>query len=141
MDENTLKKKVGMKIKQLRAIKGWSRQQAADKLAISVTSYGSIERGETDVGITRLAQIAKLFDNSLFNSLELKEITVFNFIQENQECDNWNFGSQLSEIKELSLKNEIEKCQFIQKAREIEIEHLKQQIIQLQKIIELLEKQ
>jgi transcriptional regulator with XRE-family HTH domain len=57
MNKEVLKKAIGIKIKQMRTIKGWSREHMADKLKMSVSNYGNIERGETN--LTKL-QIRKI---------------------------------------------------------------------------------
>ena len=49
------------KIKLLRLTKDWSQEEVAAKLDISSSGYGSIERGETDVNLSRLKQISQLF--------------------------------------------------------------------------------
>jgi transcriptional regulator with XRE-family HTH domain len=135
MDENILKKQIGRKIKQLRVIKQWSRQQVADKLELSVTSYGSIERGETDMCIMRLAQLAEIFEVTLPDLLGLSEKTIFNFTKtHNTEC---LIGIN-SAANDSTLKNELKECQLTRQAQEREIEYLKQQIAQLQEINQLL---
>lgn len=135
MDENTLKRQIGLKIKQLRIIKGWSRQQAADELDMSVTGYGSIERGETDMCITRLAQIAEIFEIELSDLLGLTEKNIFNFTKiHNTEC---LIGIN-SAPSDLNLKYELKELQLIRQSHEKEIEYLKQQVAQLQEINQLL---
>jgi len=140
MDEEALKKQIALKIKQLRAIKGWSRQAAADELEMSLAGYGCIERGETDMCVVRLAQIAKIFEVNLNISFGLDEKATINFTQQdNKEGDNWQFNSSPNEIKDLlNQKHELEKSQLIQQSQTTEIENLKQQIIQLQEINRLL---
>lgn len=144
MDELIFKQQVGTKIKQLRSIKGWSRQQMADKLEMSLTGYGEIERGKTDIPITRLQQIADTFEISLPDLLNWNENKVFNFTQSNnQDCNNWNnwqLSSSDKELNEIMLKNELEKYQLMNQSQAKEIEHLKQQLSQLQEIIALLKK-
>jgi len=56
---------VGLKIKQLRTIKGFSQEDMADKLNISWATYSRIERGKVDITISRLVQIAKVLKVSL----------------------------------------------------------------------------
>ena len=66
------------KIKFLRLTKDWSQEDVAVKLEMSPNGYGSIERGETDVNLSRLKQIAQLFGvapSSLFDDGH----NVFNF--------------------------------------------------------------
>lgn len=134
MDENTLKRQIGLKIKQLRIIKGWSRQQAADELDMSVTGYGSIERGETDMCITRLAQIAEIFEIELADLLGFTEKTVFNFTKTHTE---YLIGIN-SAPSDLNLKYELKELQLVRQSHEKEIEYLKQQVVQLQEINQLL---
>jgi len=126
MDSDTLKKRVGSKIKQFRTIKGWSRQQAADLLEVSLTAYGDMERGKTDVNITRLGQIAEIFEIALTDLLDSTEKNTFNSTHPPDK------------INELILKNDSEKSQLIQQSQTKEIEYLKQQIAQLQEIITLM---
>ncbi len=136
MNDNTLKEQIAMKIKQLRTLKGWSREYVADKLEMSAAGYGSIERGETDICITRLTQIAEVFEISLINLLGLDEKTIFNFIKTSKCSIGVNPIS--NDASDINLKHELEKSQLIQQSQKIEIENLKQQIIQLQEINSLL---
>lgn len=46
------------KMRFFRLKNGWSQEYIADKLGISVNGYGGIERGETDISLSRLKQIA-----------------------------------------------------------------------------------
>lgn len=45
-------------IRLLRQKKGYSQENMADMLGLSTTAYGDIERGKTDLTISRLQQIA-----------------------------------------------------------------------------------
>ncbi len=127
MEQTALKKQIGLKIRQLRAVKGWTRQQMADKLDMSVTGYGGIERGECDIAITRLAQIAETLEIALPDLLGWNEKNIFSFGDNNRECNNWQFTGRTDSTNEI-----------IMQTQKIEIEHLKQQITQLQEIIFLL---
>ena len=67
------------KIRFLRLNKGWSQEIMADKLEMSPNGYGSIERGETDVQISRILQIAKLFEVNVYDLFqELERENAFN---------------------------------------------------------------
>ncbi|MGA0558920.1 helix-turn-helix domain-containing protein [Larkinella sp. VNQ87] len=48
----------GSQIRLLRQQKGYSQENMADMLGLSTTAYGDIERGKTDLTISRLNQIA-----------------------------------------------------------------------------------
>lgn len=53
---------VQKKIRLLRRTQGWSQEEMAHKLEMSTNGYGSIERGDTDVSLSRLKQIASLLN-------------------------------------------------------------------------------
>lgn len=55
---------IGKNIRQLRQKNGWSQGEVAKKLKISIPAFSKIETGITDINISRLDQIAKLFDVS-----------------------------------------------------------------------------
>src|ERR1700743_1294376 len=53
---------IGKKIKTLRQQKGWSQGDAAALLKISVPAFSKIEADITGVNLSRLEEIAKIFD-------------------------------------------------------------------------------
>lgn len=55
---------IGKNIKQLRQKKGWSQAEVAKRLKISIPAFSKIETGITDINISRLNQIAKVFEMS-----------------------------------------------------------------------------
>jgi transcriptional regulator with XRE-family HTH domain len=55
---------IGKNIRRLRQKKGWSQSQVAAELKISVPAFSKIETGITDINISRLMQIATLFNVS-----------------------------------------------------------------------------
>jgi|ERR1700754_4316378 len=65
---------LGRKIRLLRQRKGWSQDEAAKKLDISVPAFSKIETGITDINLSRLQQIASLFDMSVIELLNLNEL-------------------------------------------------------------------
>lgn len=50
------------KIRQIRLQKGLSQENMADMLGLSTTAYGDIERGRTELSVSRLENVAKLLD-------------------------------------------------------------------------------
>lgn len=52
---------LGKNICSVRKSLGLTQEDVAFELDISITAYAKIERGETNVGFLRLAQIAELF--------------------------------------------------------------------------------
>ncbi|WP_207427497.1 helix-turn-helix domain-containing protein [Pedobacter sp. SYSU D00535] len=71
-------KTLGKKIRLLRHQKGWSQEDVAKRLDISIPAFSKIETGITDINLSRLEQIAKLFDMTVvqlltFNDTEQQE--------------------------------------------------------------------
>ncbi|HTI58050.1 helix-turn-helix transcriptional regulator [Mucilaginibacter sp.] len=56
---------VGNNIRRLRENNKWSQQVIAERLNISIPAYSKIETGVTDVNLSRLEQIAHLFEVGL----------------------------------------------------------------------------
>jgi transcriptional regulator with XRE-family HTH domain len=52
--------KPGQKIRMLRRLKGYSQEQVAGALGITQGAYGKIERGESEITLTRLDEIARV---------------------------------------------------------------------------------
>ncbi len=57
-----MKEKLAERIRLSRLSKGLSQQNVADELGITVAAYSNIERGITDVAVSRVFQIAEIFD-------------------------------------------------------------------------------
>jgi len=130
VDEVILKKKIGNKIKKLRDSNGLPQKVVAAKLEMSPTAYGNMERGETDICITRLVQIAEIFHADLSDILDFKEKTIYNYTA-NSETNNGNnlqIFSSSPELREIILKNEVERCQ-------LEIRYLKEENSYLKQIL------
>ncbi len=52
----------GQTIRQLRLSKGLSQENISEELSISVSAFSKIERGQTDLGVTRLLEILRILD-------------------------------------------------------------------------------
>ncbi len=65
--------KVGKKIRLLRHQKGWSQKDVAKKLGISIPAFSKIETDITDLNLSRLIQIAKLFNFTAVQLLSFSE--------------------------------------------------------------------
>ena len=67
MDLRHLKKQSKMNelknnIKKLRQDKGWSQSDVSKQLGISIPAYSKIETGITDINLSRLEQISRIFE-------------------------------------------------------------------------------
>jgi len=72
----TLKKKtnnfVGKNIRTIRHQRGWSQEDVANRLGISIPAFSKIETGVTDINLSRLEQIADIFQVNVVNLLALE---------------------------------------------------------------------
>lgn len=61
MSKKKLLEEIGTNIRQLRVGQSKGQTEVANALAISVAALSKIESGQTDINLSRLAQIAKYF--------------------------------------------------------------------------------
>ena len=122
--------KVHEQIKLFRKLKGWSQEEMADKLEMSLNGYGAIERGDADILFTRLKQITEAFGISLVELFGCNERNVFNALGTNNGTQNNNAGCAInSDISEnLQLKYELENQRMLNEQKDKEIELLKEVI-------------
>jgi transcriptional regulator with XRE-family HTH domain len=64
---------IGQNIRTLRRQKGWSQEDIAMRLDISIAAFSKIETGVTDVNLSRIEQIAAAFEVSIIELLTLDE--------------------------------------------------------------------
>ncbi len=58
------------KIRLIRELNKWSQEEMAEKLAMSAGGYAKIERGETQLNIPRLEQLAAIFKVDMWDLLK-----------------------------------------------------------------------
>jgi transcriptional regulator with XRE-family HTH domain len=64
-----VKEKLAERIRLSRLSKGLSQQNVADELGITVAAYSNIERGITDISVSRVFQIAAILEvNAMVSS-------------------------------------------------------------------------
>lgn len=122
--------KVHEQIKFFRKLRGWSQEELADKLGMSLNGYGDIERGTTDIPFSRLNQITQTFGVNLNELLGLNEKGILNLACE-QNKSTWIQGSQFTSDHQ-QLKFDFEKAQLLLAEKDKEIALLKE-IIELLK--------
>jgi transcriptional regulator with XRE-family HTH domain len=61
----------GRNIRILRHQRGWSQEEIASKLGISIPAFSKIETGITDVNLSRLEQIANIYEINVVQLLAL----------------------------------------------------------------------
>lgn len=74
MTENLKKKtdkNVGKNIRTIRHQRGWSQEDVANRLGISIPAFSKIETGVTDINLSRLEQIANIYEVNVVNLISL----------------------------------------------------------------------
>ncbi|GAA4403439.1 hypothetical protein GCM10023187_19500 [Nibrella viscosa] len=75
MKTKTTHRSPGERIRRLRLQRGYSQENMADLLSLSTTAYGDIERGKTELTLSRLEQIADVLNLSVTELLTEEAIT------------------------------------------------------------------
>jgi len=101
-------KALGKKIRLLRHQKGWSQEDVAKRLDISIPAFSKIETGITDINLSRLEQIAILFDMSVV------QLLTFNETEQDQK-----FVSELENINKRLMDRETEVIELQKKVIEL----------------------
>jgi XRE family transcriptional regulator, regulator of sulfur utilization len=77
MTENmNISSNLSEKIRLVRVQKGLSQENMADMMGLSTTAYGDLERGRTEVSVSRLENIARLLDVPLHELLGMQPETL-----------------------------------------------------------------
>lgn len=117
------------KICRLRKVKGWSQEEMADKLQMSVHGYANIERGDTDVQLSRLEQISQVLGVELQNLFGMNDIVVFNLTNTSLTNTSRDQSSQNNFqflMAQRELEHELEKARLIIEQQNKEINYLKE---------------
>jgi len=106
---------VNEKIRLIREAKDLTQEQMAEKLGVSQSAYGDIERGDNDPKLSKLQKIADIFEMQLSELVDLSEKGTLNINFNKQGKNNIYITSSLTE-KEMALKDK----ELAIQAREIE---------------------
>jgi transcriptional regulator with XRE-family HTH domain len=109
-------KTFGEKIRLLRHQKGWSQEDISKRLDISIPAFSKIETGVTDINLSRLEQIAALF-----------EISVVQLLTSGDTTHDLKFISELEIVNKRLMDREVEIIELQKKIIELfeEIRHSK----------------
>jgi len=127
-----LSMKIYERIKFLRQTKNWSQEEMAQRLEMSINGYARIERGETDLQLSRLEQIVKVFDMDLAEFFGINEKTVFNLAVKQTNQNHWYISSTVSQTE---LLHELEKAHLLLQERDKEVGYLKQEMTYLKELV------
>ncbi|WP_165090214.1 helix-turn-helix domain-containing protein [Neisseria yangbaofengii] len=112
------------KIRLMRELRQWSQEDVAEKLEMSAGGYAKVERGETQLSLPRLEQLAAVFRVDVWDLLKSAKGGLV--LQINESVDNSEFSvySRKDGSAEIELlKAELKYTQELlaQKDREIEL--------------------
>lgn len=126
---------INEKIKFFRGLKGWSQEEMAEKLNMSIGGYSNIERGETNIQFSRLEQISEVLGVKLSDLTNLDETSFRIFLAGN------NNDNQVNNVEsQVTISSSDEQLQHKIEQQQKEILYLKKEINYLKEIIELMKK-
>jgi transcriptional regulator with XRE-family HTH domain len=131
------------KIKILRLFNNLTQEEMAEKLGYgSVQGYAKIERGEANLTVAKLEEIAKVLNVKLQDLLNLKSKNALNIAEtiigsQQTGCDSIKNPACVIFLTEAECLNELHKLRLVLHEKELEIEHLKFEISLLKKLVDL----
>lgn len=102
---------LGDKIRGIRTLKGFSQENMASMLGLSVLAYGDIERGKKEITVSRLEQIAEKLGVSAFDIMKFGD-AVSNFFDQCNGAVGLNNGTQNNHYDQRELQHQVEKLQL-----------------------------
>ena len=127
--------KVFEKVRLMRELKKWSQEHMAEKLQMSTNGYSKIERGETQLTIPRLQQIAEIFEMDAIELLQEHEQGIVLLIGENN-ANGMNNINLYNGSTELAM--EIDKLKLIIQHQHELLEQKERELITLKEMIQIL---
>jgi transcriptional regulator with XRE-family HTH domain len=115
---------VNEKIRLVREAKGLTQEQVAEQLQMSKNGYGDMERGDSDIKLSKLEKLAEIFGMQLPELVDLSEKGTLNInfpCQRNKTRheNNVYIGSSNAELEKQLLINELKDKELALQQREI----------------------
>jgi|TARA_R110000787_G_scaffold266513_1_gene372648 transcriptional regulator with XRE-family HTH domain len=89
-----MKNNIGLKIRQLRELRGFSQEYMASKLSLSQRQYSKIERNEAKIDWNKIVQISDILEITPFNLVSFDDTLIFN---NNSTSEKLNYPKKLIE--------------------------------------------
>jgi transcriptional regulator with XRE-family HTH domain len=126
---------IAQNIKNIRELKNFTQDYMATQLDITQGAYSKIERGETDMPLSRLEQIAKILGIKLLDIIGFDEGKICLYISKDKYADNSKHGN--------GSKGFVVNSNFSEKEKLYEqmIQQQKEEIVFLKKMLEVYTKQ
>ena len=127
---------VNEKVRLFRELNQWSQEEMAERMNMSVAGYAKIERGETNISLHKLKQIASVLQIDLLDLVSTHDSGVILVGGENNQNHFRNnyYGNQVAEL-------EIEKLKLELKHKDELLKHRKNELETLRDIVNLLKQQ
>lgn len=121
---------VNEKVRLFRELNRWSQEEMAERMNMSVTGYAKIERGETNLSLHKLKQIASVLQIDLIDLVSPNDNGVILVGGENNQNHFRNnyYGNQEAEFKIEKLELELKHKDELLKQKESELDNLKELI-------------
>ncbi|MBS6046205.1 MULTISPECIES: helix-turn-helix domain-containing protein [Haemophilus] len=118
---------VNEKVRLFRELNQWSQEEMAERMNMSVAGYAKIERGETNISLHKLKQIASVLQIDLLDLVSTHDSGVILVGGENNQNHFRNnyYGNQAAELEVEKLKLELKHKDELLKQRENELETLR----------------
>lgn len=69
---------IGVKIRRIRELKGFSQENVAQELGMSINGYGKIERNEVSISFDKLIKISEILNVDLESIIGFDDNVAFN---------------------------------------------------------------
>jgi len=109
-----MKNNIGIKIRKLRELRGFSQEYMANRLSLSQRQYSKIERNEVKIDWDKIVQIATILEITPFNLVSFDDTLIFNNNSTPEKFNYFtsNYPEKLIEQYEKRLKQLEEEISF-----------------------------
>lgn len=126
---------IGDKIRKVRELKGYKQEYVAEKVGLSVTAYGNIERNDSSLTFERLEQIAEVLEVTVQDILNIPEqFNVHSIVNSQVGFSQSGFNYYANKKSEEENSDTLMYKDSIEHLKK-EIEYLRQQNIQLMELL------
>lgn len=101
---------IGFKIRKIRELKSLTQEHIANSIGISQAAYSKLERGESEISVERIEELAKVFGHKIEELFSFDERVVYNIMHNQTGINNNILNQHIGESEFLKEKiNALEK--------------------------------
>ena len=107
---------IGTRIRKVRELKGFSQENLAEELNMSVTGYGKIERNEVSVNFDKLMRISEILKVDVENIIGFDENVAFNNFNSTieQQIGRYMMPIEMKKLYEENIQLLKDKIEFLE---------------------------